>query len=181
MTRLKQPIRCLAWRLRSNVLSLRWENVEWLSRVCHGSHEPLHSLYFRKNWKVVPVKVAKERLKLHWISFYFQTRSPYKYAYEERQSITIFRLGSSIIELYHAQICMQNIDHTHIKMDTISAISRTLTFGSFKTISWILFIISAVVISVGRPGLGVVLVLTRPQRNLVNHFWTIPYDGAESE
>ena len=79
MTRLKQPIRCLAWRLRSNVRSPRWENVEWLSRVCHGSDEPLHSLYFRKNWKFVPVRVAKEGLKLHWISFYFRTRSPYKF------------------------------------------------------------------------------------------------------
>ena len=95
MTRSKQPIRCLAWRLRNNVRSPRWENVEWLSRVCHGSHEPLHSLYFRKNWKFVPLRVAKEGLKLHWIKFYFQTRSPYKYAYEGRQSSALFRLGMS--------------------------------------------------------------------------------------
>ena len=50
---------------RVNVRSPRWENVEWSSRVCHGSLEPLHSLYFRKNWKFVPVRVAKEGVKLH--------------------------------------------------------------------------------------------------------------------
>ena len=46
-----------------------------------------------------------------------------------------------------------------VEMDTISVISRNFTFGSFKTISWILLIISRAVISFGRPGLGMVFVL----------------------
>ena len=67
-------------------------------------------------------------------------------------------------------------------MDAISAISRYLTFGSFKTITWLLLIIYGVVISFERPGLGsMVSVSVQPQRNPVNLFWTIPYDGAESE
>ena len=69
-----------------------------------------------------------------------------------------------------------------VEMDTILAISRTFTFGSFKTISWILLIISGVVILFGRPWLGIVFVLVRSQQNsAVNYFWTIPYYGAESE
>ena len=68
-----------------------------------------------------------------------------------------------------------------VEIDTISTISRTFTFGSFKAIPWILLIISGVVILFGRPGPGMVSVLVQPQRNSVNHFWTIPYDRAESE
>ena len=44
-----------------------------------------------------------------------------------------------------------------VEMDTISAISRTFTFGSFKTISCILLIFFRVVAFFGRPGLGMVL------------------------
>ena len=50
-------------------------------------------------------------------------------------------------ELSHAQMCMQNIDRTLSWEHTISAIPLTFTFGSFKTISWILLIISGVVTS----------------------------------
>ena len=77
---------------------------------------------------------------------------------------------SSCIELYHAQMCMQNIDDMLIEMDSILAISRAFTFESFKTIARILSINSGAVISFGRPGLYVVSVLARPQRSLVNHF-----------
>ena len=44
-----------------------------------------------------------------------------------------------------------------VEMDTILAISPISTFGSFKTISWILLTISGVVISFGPPELGMVL------------------------
>ena len=50
----------------------------------------------------------------------------------------------------------------------ISVISRSFTFELFNTISWILLIISGIVILFGRPGLGMVSVLVRsvrPQRN----------------
>ena len=52
-----------------------------------------------------------------------------------------------------------------LEMDTLSAILRTFIFGSFETISWILLIISGVVISFGRPGLGIVSVLVQPLLN----------------
>ena len=57
--------------------------------------------------------------------------------------------------------------YTNVTMDTIWVIARTFTFGSFKTISWILLIISGVVISFGRPGLGMDSVLERLQRNTI--------------
>ena len=68
------------------------------------------------------------------------------------------------------EICMQNIDYTLVYINTISAISRTFTFGPFKTISEILLMNSNEVISFGRPGLSMISVLGRAQRNSVNHF-----------
>ena len=57
----------------------------------------------------------------------------------------------SCTELSHAQMCMQNIDHTLSwdGYDLSYNISRTFTFRSFKTIWWILLTISGVVISFG--------------------------------
>ena len=82
MTRQKQPIRRLVQGLRSTVQSL---------------YEPFISLYFGESWKFIPLRVAKERLKLNWVSFHFETFSPYKHAYEERQNKGIFRLGAFIV------------------------------------------------------------------------------------
>ena len=62
--------------------------------------------------------------------------------------------------LVHECVC-KILTTRSVEMDTISAISRTFTFGSFKTISWILLIISGVVILFGRNGLGMVSVLVR--------------------
>ena len=69
----------------------------------------------------------------------------------------------------HKYVC-KILTTRSIEMDTISAISRTFTFGSFKTISWILLIISGAVITFGRSGLGMVSVLVGPQQNSVNYF-----------
>lgn len=56
-----------------------------------------------------------------------------------------------------------------IDMSVALAISRSFTFGSSNTISWILLMISSVITSFGRPHL-----------NSVNHLWVIPWDDAES-
>ena len=63
--------------------------------------------------------------------------------------------GTHLAQSFLMHKCVCKILTTRpVEMDTISAISRTFTFGSFKTISRILLIISGVVISFGRPGLG---------------------------
>ena len=64
---------------------------------------------------------------------------------------------------------MQNIVLTtpSVEMDTILAMSRTFTFESFQSISWISLINSGIVISFGQLGLRMVSVLIRPQRNLL--------------
>ena len=67
---------------------------------------------------------------------------------------------------------MQNIEHT-LNWDGYDH----FTFGSFKTLSWILLIISGVVISLEQLELGIVLVLVQLQQNSVNYFWSITYDG----
>ena len=55
----------------------------------------------------------------------------------------------SCTELSHPQMCMQNLIKRSVEVNTISDITRTFTFGSFKTILWILLVISGVVISFG--------------------------------
>ena len=56
--------------------------------------------------------------------------------------------------LMHKCVC-KILTTRSVEMDTISAISRTYTFGSFKIISWILLIISGMMISFRRTGLSI--------------------------
>ena len=84
--------------------------------------------------------------------------------------------GTHFLQSFLMHKCVCKILTTcSVEMDMILTISWTFTFGLFKTISWILLIISGVVISFGRPGLGMISLLVRPQRNSENHLWTIPY------
>ena len=66
--------------------------------------------------------------------------------------------------LMHKCVCII-LSTRSVEMDTIS---RTSSFGSFRKISWILLIISGVVILFGRPGFGMVSLLLWLQRNSAN-------------
>ena len=59
-------------------------------------------------------------------------------------------------------------------------ISRTFNLRSANTILRIFSIVSGIATSTGRPERSASIVLVRPQRNSVNHFFTIDIDGAES-